>query len=87
MFSQEIGKYLNEKDLNEIQVVDVAHDYIDMIVKALDKFAPFKRTKLDYKTRKSPWFLESIRRLIKERDRLYRIAIDSRTESDWNRYK
>lgn len=58
------------------------NDFIDGVIRALDKFAPFKDIKLNNKIKQVPWISDNIRQLMKERDRLNIIAINSNNEID-----
>lgn len=70
LFITEIERYLqNINDTNEIwEIHNVANNYIDGIIKALNKCKPFKKI-TDHKINRSPWFSRNIRQLLKERDR------------------
>lgn len=67
----------------ELNVNKINQNVLDV----LDKLAPFEKKSKSIKWTNKPWIDNEIIKLIRARDKLYRLAMRSKLESDMNQYK
>jgi hypothetical protein len=87
LFLEELGSYMQE--INGIMVDkpesmnNYADKFVNNIVLVLDKYAPFMRRRVNVKLYQKPWISPVILQQLKERDRMYRKAVESNTDINW----